>query len=140
MRAKLPDSRTHFHLQILKKHDKMLPHSPCRQFYISHLHNQPWVQARTGGGVLGLAHAHNSPAAGATGQTTTSLTRDLHPSACPPPQGNYADLLLILSSVYATLRGDEVAAGPAVPADDTGFVHRWSGRGCPAVGKLPSAA
>jgi SPX domain protein involved in polyphosphate accumulation/uncharacterized membrane protein YidH (DUF202 family) len=32
-----------FH-KILKKHDKMLPHTPCRQFYISHLHNQPWVQ------------------------------------------------------------------------------------------------
>lgn len=32
-----------FH-KILKKHDKMLPHSPCRQFYVSHLHNQPWVQ------------------------------------------------------------------------------------------------
>ena len=31
-------------LQILKKHDKQLPHSPCRQFYIAHLHNQPWVQ------------------------------------------------------------------------------------------------
>lgn len=69
-----------FH-KILKKHDKMLPHSPCRQFYISHLHNQPWVQ------------------------------------------GNYADLLLILSSIYATLRGDVAATGPAVPADDTGFVH-----------------
>jgi hypothetical protein len=27
-----------------KKHDKMLPHTPCRQFYIAHLHNQPWVQ------------------------------------------------------------------------------------------------
>ena len=34
-----------FH-KILKKHDKMLPHTPCRQFYISHLHNQPWVQVR----------------------------------------------------------------------------------------------
>lgn len=32
-----------FH-KILKKHDKQLPHSPCRQFYMSHLHNQPWVQ------------------------------------------------------------------------------------------------
>eukprot|EP00877_Chromochloris_zofingiensis_P009475 jgi/Chrzof1/4781/Cz14g26070.t1 len=30
--------------KILKKHDKMLPHSPCRQFYIAHLHQQPWVQ------------------------------------------------------------------------------------------------
>ncbi len=33
-------------MQILKKHDKQLPHSPCRQFYIAHLHNQPWVQVR----------------------------------------------------------------------------------------------
>ena len=32
-----------FH-KILKKHDKNLAHSPCRQFYIAHLHNQPWVQ------------------------------------------------------------------------------------------------
>lgn len=30
--------------KILKKHDKMLPHSPCRQFYTAHLHHQPWVQ------------------------------------------------------------------------------------------------
>eukprot|EP00887_Chlorella_sp_A99_P007158 scaffold2.g7158.t1 len=60
-----------FH-KILKKHDKMLPHSPCRQFYISHLHNQPW--------------------------------------------GNYADLLLILSNVYAALRGDQ-PTGPS-PADE----------------------
>eukprot|EP00887_Chlorella_sp_A99_P007155 scaffold2.g7155.t1 len=35
-----------FH-KILKKHDKMLPHSPCRQFYISHLHHQPWAFSRT---------------------------------------------------------------------------------------------
>lgn len=32
-----------FH-KILKKHDKCLPHAPCRQFYIAHLHQQPWVQ------------------------------------------------------------------------------------------------
>lgn len=32
-----------FH-KILKKHDKMLPHAPCRQFYVAHLHQQPWVQ------------------------------------------------------------------------------------------------
>ncbi|GFH07673.1 SPX domain-containing protein, partial [Haematococcus lacustris] len=30
--------------KILKKHDKMLPHAPCRQFYVAHLHQQPWVQ------------------------------------------------------------------------------------------------
>jgi SPX domain protein involved in polyphosphate accumulation len=34
-----------FH-KILKKHDKQLPHTPCRQFYVSHLHNQPWVQGK----------------------------------------------------------------------------------------------
>ncbi|KAK9825865.1 hypothetical protein WJX81_006134 [Elliptochloris bilobata] len=32
-----------FH-KILKKHDKLLPHAPCQQFYIAHLHHQPWVQ------------------------------------------------------------------------------------------------
>ena len=32
-----------FH-KILKKHDKKLPHAPCMQFYVSHLHQQPWVQ------------------------------------------------------------------------------------------------
>jgi hypothetical protein len=41
-------AQTHKHKQgvhkILKKHDKLLPHSPCRQFYIAHLHQQPWVQ------------------------------------------------------------------------------------------------
>lgn len=55
-----------FH-KILKKHDKMLPHTPCRQFYISHLHNQPWVQ------------------------------------------GNYSELMVILSGVFSQLRGDLLA-------------------------------
>jgi SPX domain protein involved in polyphosphate accumulation len=32
-----------FH-KILKKHDKNIPTSPCSQFYIAHLHQQPWVQ------------------------------------------------------------------------------------------------
>lgn len=30
--------------KIVKKHDKLLPHAPCQQFYIAHLHQQPWVQ------------------------------------------------------------------------------------------------
>ena len=34
-----------FH-KILKKHDKMLPHAPCQQFYVAHLHQQKWVQVR----------------------------------------------------------------------------------------------
>ena len=28
-----------FH-KILKKHDKNLPHAPCQQFYVAHLHHQ----------------------------------------------------------------------------------------------------
>ena len=32
-----------FH-KIVKKHDKILPHAPCQQFYVAHLHHQPWVQ------------------------------------------------------------------------------------------------
>lgn len=57
-----PPHPSGFH-KILKKHDKMLPHSPCRQFYISHLHNQPWVQVgaappRCPPGLLGV---HNQP-------------------------------------------------------------------------------
>ena len=35
-----------FH-KILKKHDKCMPHAPCRQFYVAHLHQQPWVQVNT---------------------------------------------------------------------------------------------
>ena len=35
-----------FH-KILKKHDKVLPHAPCQQFYLSHLHQQSWVQVST---------------------------------------------------------------------------------------------
>lgn len=32
-----------FH-KVLKKHDKNVPHAPCRQFYLAHLHQQPWTQ------------------------------------------------------------------------------------------------
>ena len=43
-----------FH-KILKKHDKMLPHAPCRQFYIAHLHQQPWVQGNYSGLLVQLS-------------------------------------------------------------------------------------
>lgn len=69
-----------FH-KALKKHDKMLPHSPCRQFYISHLHNQPWVQ------------------------------------------GNYSNLLVLLSSVYSQLRGDMTEQKELQPASEDGSMH-----------------
>ena len=34
---------TGFH-KILKKHDKRLPSTPCKRFYISRLHQQSWIQ------------------------------------------------------------------------------------------------
>lgn len=46
-----------FH-KILKKHDKQLPLSPCRQFYISHLHNQPWVQGSYADLLVTLGHVY----------------------------------------------------------------------------------
>ena len=51
-----------FH-KILKKHDKMLPATPCRQFYIAHLHNQPWVQVSLFFwlGIVGAAGIGRSP-------------------------------------------------------------------------------
>jgi hypothetical protein len=80
-----------FH-KILKKHDKMLPHSPCRQFYISHLHNQPWVQvgcaacgaARRGGCAcdrVGLA-ARRAPGPGLAAELASHHT--LRPQHAPP--------------------------------------------------------
>jgi uncharacterized membrane protein YidH (DUF202 family) len=57
----------------------MLPHAPCRQFYISHLHQQPWVQ------------------------------------------GTYSDVLVQLSNVYSSLRGD--ASGTKNEDSAQGFVR-----------------
>lgn len=73
-----------FH-KILKKHDKNLPHTPCRQFYVSHLHNQPWVQ------------------------------------------GNYSDLMVILSNAFSQLRGDQLAeaAGGAAQAFNRSTTKYW---------------
>ncbi len=45
-----------FH-KILKKHDKMLPHAPCQQFYVAHLHQQKWVQVRGNKRIPGLTAA-----------------------------------------------------------------------------------
>lgn len=47
-----------FH-KILKKHDKNLPQSPCRQFYISHLHNQPWVQGNYSDLLVALSQVYS---------------------------------------------------------------------------------
>lgn len=73
-----------FH-KILKKHDKRLPHTPCRQFYVAHLHNQPWVQ------------------------------------------GNYSDLMVILSNAFSQLRGDQLAeaAGGSAQAFKRSTTKYW---------------
>ena len=73
-----------FH-KILKKHDKNVPSAPCRQFYVSHLHNQPWVQ------------------------------------------GNYSDLMLMLSNLYSQIRGDELAeaSGGAAQAFNRSTTKYW---------------
>ena len=45
--------------KILKKHDKNMPHSPCRQFYISHLHSQPWVQGNYSDLLMSLSQVYS---------------------------------------------------------------------------------
>jgi SPX domain protein involved in polyphosphate accumulation/uncharacterized membrane protein YidH (DUF202 family) len=46
-----------FH-KILKKHDKNLPHAPCQQFYVAHLHHQPWVQGNYSGLLVQLSSVY----------------------------------------------------------------------------------
>ena len=47
-----------FH-KILKKHDKMIPQAPCRQFYIAHLHQQPWVQGNYSDLLVSLSNVYS---------------------------------------------------------------------------------
>ncbi|GIL87349.1 hypothetical protein Vretifemale_15424 [Volvox reticuliferus] len=47
-----------FH-KILKKHDKCLPHAPCRQFYVAHLHQQPWVQGNYSDLLVSLSNIYS---------------------------------------------------------------------------------
>lgn len=54
--------------KILKKHDKLLPHSPCRQFYIAHLHQQPWVQGTYSDVLVHLSNVYSQLRGDATGQ------------------------------------------------------------------------
>lgn len=55
-----------FH-KILKKHDKNLPNTPCKAFYVNRLHTQAWVR------------------------------------------GDYSDIVVRLSQIYAALRQDHIA-------------------------------
>jgi SPX domain protein involved in polyphosphate accumulation len=48
-----------FH-KILKKHDKNVPHAPCQQFYVAHLHHQPWVQGNYSGLLVQLSAVYSA--------------------------------------------------------------------------------
>ncbi len=66
-----------FH-KILKKHDKMLPHAPCQQFYIAHLHQQKWVQVSAA-----APPAHLEPAPGVVRPSgSQGPAAPLHPPPC----------------------------------------------------------
>lgn len=56
-----------FH-KILKKHDKMVPHAPCRQFYVAHLHQQPWVQGTYSDLLVHLSNVHSKLRGDTSGQ------------------------------------------------------------------------
>lgn len=56
-----------FH-KILKKHDKCLPHAPCRQFYVAHLHQQPWVQGNYSDLLVSLSNVHSKLRGDTTGE------------------------------------------------------------------------
>lgn len=55
-----------FH-KILKKHDKNLPHAPCQQFYVAHLHHQPWVQGNYSGLLVQLSSVYSALRGDASG-------------------------------------------------------------------------
>jgi hypothetical protein len=64
--------------KILKKHDKMVPHAPCRQFYVAHVHQQPWVQGNYSDVLVRAPPPHCRAGAG------LARTCMLHPSARTP--------------------------------------------------------
>lgn len=109
----------------------MLPHTPCRQFYISHLHNQPWVQVGCADPCCRAWHwqccrqaacppasaaatpppAHPTPPHPAHSHThtrTPPLPRFHYHHHCHL-QGNYSELMVVLSGVFSQLRGDQLA-------------------------------
>lgn len=45
----------------------MLPHAPCRQFYISHLHQQPWVQGTYSDVLVQLSNVYSGLRGDASG-------------------------------------------------------------------------
>jgi len=54
--------------KILKKHDKNVKEQPIRQFYISRVHQQPWVQGNFSDIIVHLSNIHSLLRQDATGQ------------------------------------------------------------------------
>ena len=91
-----------FH-KILKKHDKMLPQAPCRQFYIAHLHQQPWVQGNYSDLLVSLSNVYSKLRGDTSGVQNDDSAQV---STCPdwssdyktqgmtfPPQSEYDNVL-----------------------------------------------
>jgi len=50
---------TGFH-KILKKHDKRLPSTPCKPFYISRLHQQSWIQTDQSSIIVAMSRLYST--------------------------------------------------------------------------------
>jgi len=105
-----------FH-KILKKHDKMLPHAPCQQFYVAHLHQQKWVQVRGEQKDPGADGSHYSLCDGPVAAASLSalvyhipLSIPLHlprALACCVPSGwfmQHSQLMLVLPRFWRRAR------------------------------------
>ena len=63
----------------MQKHDKNLPASPCRQFYISHLHNQPWVQGNYSDLLMSLSNVYSKLRGDLPGTAVEEVEEDPNP-------------------------------------------------------------
>jgi hypothetical protein len=63
-----------FH-KILKKHDKAISHAPCRQFYVAHLHQQPWVQGNYSDLLVQLSNVYSKIRGDTSGQKNEDMAQ-----------------------------------------------------------------
>jgi len=83
--------------KILKKHDKTLP-NPCSAFYIGRLHQQGAAH-----GVRAWGHRGLRP----------KCDCGVAPLCAGWLRGDYSDIIVNISRIYSTLRGDKNKAAPA---------------------------
>ena len=80
-----------FH-KILKKHDKNVPQTPIRQFYISRVHHQPWVQGNFSDVLVRLSNIHSLLRHDASGQKNEDAAQVGRSNI--PPQLSFSLVLL----------------------------------------------